>query len=191
MIKNIIFDIGGVITTERQAKVFDYLNEAEQEELNKIVVFNDKFNEVLRGNLTTEEYKELLLKDNEKYKKEIQTWLDKNNQSLTIPRNEEVINLVYKLKEKYKIYFLSDMIDVTYGYLKDFLDDFDGGAYSYQEHIKKPDESFFMVIINRYNLDVKETIFFDDRIENVEAANRLGIKAIKFETIKDIEDNLE
>ena len=190
MIKNIIFDIGGIITTEKQAKAFDYLNEIEQEELNKIVIFNDKFREVIKGNITTQEYKEILLKDNKKYKEEIKAWLDIKNQSITIPKNEKVINLIYKLKEKYKIYFLSDMIDITYDYLKDILEDFDGGAYSYQEHIKKPDEKFFKILISRYNLDVKETIYFDDRMKNIEAANKIGIKAIKFETIDDVINNI-
>ena len=81
------------------------------------------------------------------------------------------------------------MIDITYDYLKDLLEDFDGGSYSYQEHIKKPDERFFNTLINRYNLNVKETIYFDDRMKNIEAANKIGIKAIKFETIKDVINN--
>lgn len=189
MIRNIIFDIGGIITIEKQAKAFDYLSEKEQEELNQIVVFNNKFHEVIKGNITSREYKEILLKENKKYRKEIQEWLDVNKQSLTIPKDEEMIDLIYKLKEKYNIFFLSDMIDITYDYLKDFLEDFNGGVYSYQEHIKKPDEKIFLTLINRYNLDVKETVYFDDRIKNIKTASKIGIKSIKFETINDVINN--
>ena len=190
MIKNIIFDIGGIITIERQAMAFDYLNDEEREELNNIVVFNDKFHEVIKGNISSEEYKKLLLKDNKKYKKEISEWFNKEKLSMTIPRNNEMIDLLYELKGKYNIYFLSDMIDITYDYLKDILEDFNGGVYSYQEHIKKPDEKMFTTLIDRYNLDINETIYFDDRMKNINAAKELGIKAIKFETKEDVINNI-
>ena len=116
--------------------------------------------------------------------------MDINKQYIYNSRNEEVIKLLYELKKKYKIYFLSNMIDITYDYLKEFLNDFDGGVYSYQEHLKKPDEKIFLTLIKRYNINIEESIYFDDRMKNIEAANKIGITAIKFETIDDVINNI-
>lgn len=142
------------------------------------------------GNISSREYQDRLIKDNDKYKKEIRYLLNKDNLVIVDSKDEKMVNLLYDLKKKYKVYFLSNMIDITHDFLKDILNDFDGGVYSFEEHTKKPDEKFFMTLINRYNLDVKETIYFDDKIKNIEAARKLGIKAIKFETINDVLENI-
>ena len=67
---------------------------------------------------------------------------------------------------------------------------FEGGIYSYQEHLVKPNEEIYKLILDRYNLNKKETIFFDDREKNVLAANKVGLKSIVFKSIKDIENNI-
>ena len=186
MIKNLIFDIGGVIIKEIEAKAFDYLSEKEQDELNKIVFYNKRIRELLLGNVTCQEYKEQLLNENSKYKKEIQDLLDINKQDIFIPKDEEMINLLYKIKDKYHIYFLSNMIDITYDYLFDFLSDFNGGVYSFIEHSKKPDKKLYLSLIDKYNLNIEELVFFDDKLNNVLVARDLGLKAIEFKSIQDV-----
>ena len=186
MIKNIIFDIGGVITTEKGAKAFDYIDKKKQEKLDKIVYFNKGFKEVLLGNISCEEYKNILIKKNKKYEIEIREMLDKDTQNIYDPLDEKMVELLYELKQNYHIYFLSNMIDITYNYLKNLLNDFDGGAYSHIEHQKKPNEEFFLTLINRYNIDVNETIFFDDKIKNVLTARKLGMQAVEFKSINDV-----
>ena len=186
MIKNLIFDIGGVIIKEIEAKAFAHLNESEQDELNKIVFYNKRIRELLLGNVTCQEYKEQLLNENSKYKKEIQDLLDINKQDIFIPKDEEMISLLYKIKDKYNIYFLSNMIDITYEYLKDLLNDFNGGAYSFIEHSRKPDKKFYLSLIDKYNLKIEESVFFDDKLNNVLVARELGMQAIEFKSIQDV-----
>lgn len=82
-------------------------------------------------------------------------------------------------------------MDISYDYLKKILEDFDGGAYSFQEHLKKPNPAFFEVLLNHYRLDPSETIFFDDREKNVVAAQNLGMKAAVFTDIDTITNALE
>ena len=186
MIKNLIFDIGGVIIKEVEAKAFAHLSESEQDELNKTVFYNKRIRELLLGNVTCQEYKEQLLKENSKYKKEILDLLDVNKQDIFIPKDEEMINLLYKIKDKYHIYFLSNMIDITYDYLFDFLSDFNGGVYSFIEHSKKPDKKFYLSLIDKYNLNIEESVFFDDKLNNVLVARELGMQAIEFKSIQDV-----
>ena len=186
MIKNLIFDIGGVIVKETEAKAFDYLSESEQDELNKILFYNKRIRELLLGNVTSQEYKEQLLKENSKYKKEIQDLLDVSKQDIFLPKDEQIVELLYKIKNKYNIYFLSNMIDITYDYLNDLLSDFDGGAYSFIEHLKKPDKEFYLKLIDKYNLNIEESVFFDDKLNNVLVARELGMQAIEFKNIQDL-----
>lgn len=191
MIKNLIFDIGGVIIKEIEAKAFDYLSEKEQDELNKIVFYNKRIRELLLGNVTCQEYKEQLLNENSKYKKEIQDLLDINKQDIFLPKDEQMVELLYKIKNKYNIYFLSNMIDITYEYLNDFLSDFNGGAYSFIENSKKPDKEFYLKLIDKYNLNKEESVFFDDKLNNVLVARELGLKAIEFKSIQDVLNIIE
>jgi len=60
---------------------------------------------------------------------------------------------------------------------------FSGGVYSYQEHVKKPDPKIYEIILEKYDLDRAETIFFDDREKNVVAANGVGISSYVFKTM--------
>ena len=158
-IKNIIFDIGGIVTEETGAKAFTHLSKMEIKVLDNIVFYDKRFNEVIKGNLSSKEYTEQLIKENSQYENEIKEMLNPKKQDIYDKINQDVVDLLYKLKEKYHIYFLSNMIDITYDYLERILNDFDGGVYSFIEHTKKPDEKIFLTLINRYNLNVKETIY--------------------------------
>ncbi len=61
-----------------------------------------------------------------------------------------------------------------------FLDWFDGIVISGNERLAKPDPRIFEVLLDRYGLVPGETLFVDDQLENVEAAARLGIRAIRY-----------
>ena len=67
---------------------------------------------------------------------------------------------------------------------------FDGGVYSYQEHLIKPDPNIYKLLIDKFNLELEETFFFDDKEKNVIEANKIGIRSFVFNSIKDIQNNL-
>ena len=47
-----------------------------------------------------------------------------------------------------------------------------------KEKLVKPDAQIYKVAINRFNLIPEETVFIDDKKENIEAANKLGFLTI-------------
>ena len=59
-----------------------------------------------------------------------------------------------------------------------FHDYLDGGVISYQVHVIKPDEQIYRKLLEKYGLSARESIFFDDRSDNVEAALALGMGGI-------------
>ena len=52
---------------------------------------------------------------------------------------------------------------------------------SYEERLSKPDEAFYGILLKKVGCAAEECIFVDDRQENVEAAQKMGFKAVLYE----------
>ena len=185
MIKNIILDVGGVILDDSKENIDKILKKDSKEIYKK--AFGGNFKKCLLGEMTVDEHIKLLKED--KDYEDINYILNKKNLKITYPLFKENYEYIKTLKNKgYKLFILSNITEDSYLYMKEekLLDIMDGGIYSYQEHLVKPDEKIYELIIKKYNLKKEETIFFDDKEKNVEAAKKCNIKSIKFETIEDI-----
>ena len=87
---------------------------------------------------------------------------------------------ILKLKQ-YECYVLSNWSWETFkGMEKDFpfLKLFDDLIISGNEKMIKPNKEIYNLAISRFNLIPKETVFIDDKIENINTAQRLGFKTI-------------
>jgi putative hydrolase of the HAD superfamily len=191
MIKNIIFEIGGVIFEDSAKNISKILNEDASLLYKK--VYGKSFIGCLLGNVSVPNYIESF-KDDSDYEK-IKYLLSKDNLYISYPLMKDNFDYISKLKDKgYKLYILSNLTKESYEYVNDTIDVnkiFDGGVYSYQEEVVKPNRKIYELIVTRYNLNKEETMFFDDRQRNVDAANEVGIKGVIFRTIDDIENNLK
>ena len=96
-------------------------------------------------------------------------------------------SLINNLREKgYDIYYLSnwnkwsvkEILKTTE--TMDFLKDLDGGVFSYETGYMKPDKRIYEFFIKKYNIDPNRAIFFDDKKENIEAAEKFGIRGVLF-----------
>ena len=61
-----------------------------------------------------------------------------------------------------------------------FLADFDGAVVSGDEGVVKPDPAIYRRLIERYAIVPQRAVFIDDKLENVDAARRLGFHGIHF-----------
>ena len=59
-----------------------------------------------------------------------------------------------------------------------FLKLFDGLLISGEDRLVKPDAAIYELAITRFNLTPQETVFIDDKLENIEAAKKLNFKTI-------------
>ncbi len=91
------------------------------------------------------------------------------------------------------MYCLSNMSRETYEHIKekDFFQMFKGIVISGIERCMKPGEEIFHLTLNRFSLVAVETLFIDDSIANVEAAQRLGINGFHFKRTTDCYLELE
>lgn len=92
-------------------------------------------------------------------------------------------DLIKELKDRgLKLYLLSNAGPRHRDYWKNIPASrfFDGAVVSCYEKIMKPDERLYRILLDRYSLNADECVFTDDIRENVEAAERLGMKGFVF-----------
>lgn len=193
MIKNLILDIGGIILDDGKENLRKYLHVSEEEtkKLYKIVYGSKGFRQYLLGYINLEKCMNSIFLEKPAYKDYIEKMLLKNNLKDIVPIKSNVLQVIRKLKERYKIYFLSNITKETYEYIEEILNEFDGRIYSFKVQLCKPNPEIYKKLLYTYNLNKEESIFFDDRQRNVDIGNELGIKSIKFNTEQDILDVLQ
>lgn len=197
MIRNIIFDIGGVLLNYNPKTYLDKLNieESKRKTLNDIIFHNPKWRDCLNGFISNSELIEYLVKENQKYKSEIEQILSKENLKYMLPPKQEMIEYYKTLKQKgYKIYLCSNITKDTYNYIKDSFEIIqvaDGGVFSCFENISKPNVEIYQKLIEKYDLDIGKSILIDDTKRNIISANDIGLKGILFNNIEDIKKILK
>ena len=195
MIKNIILDIGGVIFDDGNKNLQKVLNVSEEEtkKLSKIA-FGGDFKSCLLGKLNINDHIKRIKQEYSELSNKLEYILSPENYNKTFPLMKTTLNLMLKLKEQgYKIYLLSNITEASFKYINDTIDldkYIDGGLYSYQEKMAKPDYKFYKKLFEKYNISKDESIFFDDKAKNVEAGNEVGVKSVLFKSIEDIKKNI-
>lgn len=71
-----------------------------------------------------------------------------------------------------------------------FLKEMDGGLFSYEVHLLKPDPAIYLTLCERYKISPEETVFLDDREDNVAGAKECGMQAIRYTTQEETEQAL-
>jgi 2-haloacid dehalogenase len=99
--------------------------------------------------------------------------------------------------DKYKGYVLANWPAETYQLLLEnykfyFLRWFKGIVLSGAEGISKPDPRLFQILIDRYSLNVNETLYIDDDQRNLDVAKQLGMHTLLYyEGIEKVIDQLQ
>lgn len=95
---------------------------------------------------------------------------------------QKTVDILYKVKElNYPCYILSNWSAETYEGMEEkypFLKDFEGKIISGRDFLIKPDPAIYELAISRFDLVPQETLFIDDRLDNIEAAQKLNFQII-------------
>lgn len=194
MIRNIIFDIGNVLTDFRwkeflEDKGFD---EAMVKRIAKASVQSPVWNEIDRGVWSMEELMQTFIRQDPEIEEELRRAY--GNITGMVTKRAYAIPWIQELREKgYRVYYLSNFSEKAYEDCADALDFLpytDGGILSYREKLVKPDPEIYRRLLSRYSLEAQESVFLDDTALNVEAAERLGIHGICFRTKEQAEEEL-
>jgi len=93
-------------------------------------------------------------------------------------RFEKLWKILPKLKKRYKLAIINNGNAIASKYWKEKFgfEIFDLFINSTKVGTKKPDLKIYLLACKRLDVGPKECLFMDDRLENIEAANKLGMK---------------
>ncbi len=178
--KNIVFDLGGVLFMRDPKKCtpafIDFFRFVRQPELPRF------WNEYDRGTLTIDQVTDELCRLNG-----CERSLCEEHMRTAIDRQEPVKpteRLIGELKAAgYRLYVLSNMSREFIAFLRRFpvYRQFDGEVVSCEEGLCKPEPAIYRLLLDRYGLDPAETLFIDDRADNIAGARGAGIHGFLFD----------
>jgi len=187
-IKNIIFDFGNVILNVDPKILAPRLLELGVKDLQEFADFF-KTSEIYAGfetgHVSPADFRDALrlffpeeISDHE---------LDHLWNSMLLDIPVERFLLLEKLGRKYRTFLLSNTNSTHYDHYNEYccqeyhvkLDDmFEKAYYSFRMGIRKPDPDIYLRVLREKDLKPEETLFIDDRADNIEAAFELGIQCI-------------
>ena len=192
----IVFDLGGVLIDWNPSYVFDQL--FDDEEKKKYFFENvctPDWNEEQDAGRSLKEATETLVAQHPDWKEYIEAYYGRWPEMLGGPI-EETVEILRALKDKneYKIYALTnwsgELFPIALG-MYDFLHWFDGRLVSGDEKMRKPFPEFYQLMMDRFDLVPQQTLFIDDNLRNIKAAEAFGIHCIHFTSSQQLKENLE
>ena len=183
-IKNIIFDLGNVLVSTNMEDLMAVDPDIPNDKINYIMSqwYKDEDDPI-----GLDEFKSIISARLKEASKFIPKLFEYNIRCVN--PFDYTIPLIDKLKAAgYNVYFLSNWSKWSYELLDkyrkfDFLEKMNGGVWSWQTGCMKPNERIYRILLNKYNLNPEECVFFDDLKDNVEAANGVGIKGFLFDRL--------
>lgn len=185
MIKNIILDMGNVLLSfDPEVCLNAFLSTEEDRAIIRKELFGGP--EWIMGDYGTitnaERYEPVSKRVPERLHTQLKQCVDKWDMCMEpIPGAREFCSYI---KEKgYGIYVLSNACNGFYNYFPRFreISYFDGVMVSSDVHMIKPEKRIYEHFLNTYHLKAEECLFIDDRTENVEGSQSVGINGFVFE----------
>ena len=108
------------------------------------------------------------------------------------PGTQQMLASLKKMDKK--VYLLSNYSEELFKKhteYADFMNDIDGLIVSYMIHKAKPDRAIYEALCEKYRLEPSECLFFDDRLENVQAAVNYGMQAKQVLSKEGLVEDLE
>jgi putative hydrolase of the HAD superfamily len=202
-IKNIIFDLGGVVLDIDESIVYKELekmgiNTSELAHSKDLMEILSKFDTgIYTAPTFRKKMKALIGQEKMTDQKFDSIW---DAMLLDIPR--ERIEAIEKVKKHYKIFLMSNSnvihydlyvrdLQLRFGY-NEFDELFNKSYFSFAEHLEKPDPRFLELILDHEGLLPEETLFIDDTAANIKVAQSLGINTYHIsreELVRNLFDN--
>ncbi|MCC6815058.1 MAG: HAD family phosphatase [Saprospiraceae bacterium] len=193
MIKNIIFDFGNVLLDLDEQATFERMNELLDPD--KCLNINEEvFFPFERGEISEEAFFNRLQRRSKKvFQAEIyyEAW---NAMLLSLPKHR--VEMLVELSKSYKLILLSNtnlthyrkvmkIIWQTLG-IEKFSNYFSQSYYSHLIHMRKPDLEIYKFVLHESQILPSETLYIDDKQENLIPAQSLGINTHCHSPIEDI-----
>lgn len=184
-IKNLIIDLGGVLYAIDYARIESGMKRIQNQAKAPAVTYSKSFQDELfsqfeRGEISPEEFYEGM---------KLKFELEASQQEFESVWNSMLfglipgrIDLIRSLKQRYKLYLLSNTNRVHYNFLlpecAEIFSLFDKCYFSFQMGLRKPTAEIFLEVINENQLVPKETLFIEDSPQHIVTAQHLGLHTL-------------
>lgn len=196
-IKNIIFDLGGVLVDWNPDKVFIKVFEGDKQKMEYFYaeVCTHDWNENQDAGYPMAKATEERVALFPEFEKEIRMYYDRWDEMLG-DQIQGTVDILKKLTNspEYKVVALTNWSHETFPKaIKkfEFLQWFEGVLVSGVEKTRKPFPEIYELTLNRFDLKAEESLFIDDNLRNVEAARALGIHSIQFHSPEQLAQELK
>ena len=198
-IKNIIFDLGGVLLDLNYQATIDAFVEIGIKDFSSLYSQKGQkqiFDDFETGKITSNQFISSIQSLTHNYISKDEIIIAWNAMLLEI--NPKKLDYLLSIKERFRIFLLSNTNEIHISKfegvlakkneLEKFYDCFEKVHYSSRLSLRKPNVDCFKTVLEINQLNASETIFIDDSIQHIEGALKCGIKAYLFPQNYTIQD---
>lgn len=197
VIDSVVFDVGRVLLDFPWEKYAETLNVSEDalKFLNDKVVYSPLWGQFDLNNRPYEEIVREFCDLGPEYREETRKFVDTIDRCISpYPYTDGWLSGLKR--HGYRLYLLSNWSERTYDRLKesgimDFTKYMDGCVWSFEHHVAKPHKEIFDILVKKYGVDPSRTVFIDDNLSNIKAAQSYGYQAILFSDFQDARTKLK
>lgn len=180
--RNVVFDVGHVLLSYRWKEMMvDYgLTPQEAEDFYDMMFHDPLWLQFDLENWSYEEVAAKFIEKNPTHAEEIRYFLY-HKELMPVARNGVYERIEKLMAQGRRIYILSNYSSVlleAHTKLVPFMDRLSGKMVSYMIHIGKPDRRIYEALYRECDIKPEESLFFDDRQENIDGAEVTGMDGI-------------
>jgi FMN phosphatase YigB (HAD superfamily) len=193
-VKNLIFDLGGVIldlSVDKTLQAVADLSNLDKKEVTNRYLSGEGFLLYEKGLISDTEFRDYVRKVYAVTAGDDQVDAAWNAMLLGLPISK--LELLQELMKECQVYLLSNTNTIHLRYINEMMLPLVAGVSSldpyfhkaYYSHLmnkRKPDADIFVQVLEENNLKASETLFLDDNLQNVEGARIVGIQAVQVVT---------
>lgn len=192
MIKNVIFDLGGVlINTDPSEYLRKYGYDEEKYKALLYAIWSDSIWAEMDLAMydSFEDMVEVYVSRHKDLELELRSFFAENWLELYTVFEDtlDFYNEIYN--SGCNIFLLTNFSREGYDYISkkfDFFKKAKGAVVSSHIKLAKPDLRIYKYLLKTYNLNPDECVFIDDSVANINAANELGIHGIVFNNVENL-----
>ena len=188
-IRNLLFDYGGVLCDLNWDKMIAAFCElgCNSQAFSPDIIHDELFRRIDRGTIGEADFlvglRKLLHLPNATDTQLVRAW---NSLLGGIPEQRKAA--LRRLKDRYRLYLLSNVNEIHWRCCVDQFSDYRGESMwswfaqvfvSYKMHLEKPEPEIYLTVARQAGIEPAETLFIDDHEENVEGARAVGFQVLQ------------